>query len=824
MSSSTYQSRPDDLRLGDILQTVDNEDLQDDCDDDSHDKDVVVSCLTYEVDVGVARNGGRPGARYGPSCIHRYLPKLGSLHPPNSTLSLSHVKLEWQRIVQQQEVDNDNDNVLSQYHAKLSKAVTCTLRRQAFPICVGGGNDQSYANWKGLVDYYQTKQYPQQQQQQQQQENATKTRRRRMIDLHVVNIDAHLDVRPLPSNGRATSGTPFRQVLVQDVDYRNNQQDHSTLPIVHSRLTEFAGQPSQCSRDHANFVQHHNGTIWWLDQVQNEGVVQTFKRVLESKPTTTNNNMDYDETVIFVSFDLDSIKASDCPGVSCPSSIGLSAQDALDIMLLAGQYPQVRLLDISECNPLVEDYLTPRLVGYMMYHFLLGYVQRLQRRNQWPTPIPASMPPHVNKSYRLRISQIDQLVCVADIHKQGYLTQVDRNNLSIIENGTLLVDETGCLAYVGPTDRAPEIDVSCIDIELDGKGCAVIPGLCDAHTHTIWAGNRVAEFGQKLNGATYMDIHQSGGGIYSTVNATQQATKEELYQRLVQRLERMNQCGTTLVECKSGYGLDTDTEWKMMQVLDRAQQMVQSIDLVGNFCGAHAIPQGLTEEEAVTRVLNDMIPLIQREQEKGNLTSIKLCDVFVEDGVFSAASAERILQAAADIGLLGNFHGDELSCQSSGELAGKLGPKCRAVSHLEHVSDKGIQAMKDCGTAAVLLPTTSFVLRIEPPPARKLVEAGVPIALGTDFNPNAHCLSMPQAMFLACVTMKLSLEEALVASTLNAAYSMGMEVTHGSLEVGKKGDFVVIDAPQWENIVYQFGANPPIAAVVKDGIPIKLST
>lgn len=192
--------------------------------------------------------------------------------------------------------------------------------------------------------------------------------------------------------------------------------------------------------------------------------------------------------------------------------------------------------------------------------------------------------------------------------------------------------------------------------------------------------------------------------------------------------------------------------------------------------------------------------------------------VFVEDGVFNSESAERILRAGEQIGLLCNFHGDELSYQASGELAGKL-KRCRAVSHLERVSDKGITAMKESQTAAVLLPTTSFVLRISPPPARKLIDGGVPVALGTDFNPNAHCLSMPQAMFMACIMFKMSLQESLVASTLNAAYSMGMEKTHGSLEVGKHGDMVVIDAPRWEHIIYQFGGTPPLYAVIKAGVP-----
>jgi len=278
----------------------------------------------------------------------------------------------------------------------------------------------------------------------------------------------------------------------------------------------------------------------------------------------------------------------------------------------------------------------------------------------------------------------------------------------------------------------------------------------------------------------------------------------------------MNRLGTTLVECKSGYGLETEAEFKMMRVIDRAQHELPFIDIVGNFCGAHSIPEGSTEERATNDVVNEMIPALAKEKEEGRLSSIKLIDVFAEDGVFGRESTRKILAAGANIGLLGNFHGDELTYQGCGELAGEL--QCRAVSHCEHVSEEGMAAMKKSHTAAVLLPTTAYALRITPPPARKLIDTGVPVALGSDFNPNAHCMSMPHVMNLACVTMKMTVEEALVASTLNAAYSMGMQETHGSLEIGKHGDIVIVDVPRWEHVIYQFGGLPPLFAVIKDGV------
>ena len=393
--------------------------------------------------------------------------------------------------------------------------------------------------------------------------------------------------------------------------------------------------------------------------------------------------------------------------------------------------------------------------------------------------------------------------------------------IKVIQDGTILVDQNGLIAYAGPAEGAPRVDGCQVDVVIDGRGKAAIPGLCDAHTHPVWAGDRVHEFALKLAGASYMDIHKIGGGINYTVAHTREAHEEILYKGLVDRLDCMNATGTTLMECKSGYGLETATELKMLRVIDRAQQQLSFVDLVGNFCGAHSIPQGCTEEEALDTVVNEMIPALAEEQMGGRLSSVKLVDVFADEGVFSTQSAEKILEAGAHIGLLGNFHGDELTYQACGELAGKL--KCRAVSHLEHVSEDGISAMKDSNTAGVLLPTTSFVLRLAPPPSRKLIDGGVPVALGTDFNPNAHCSSMPHAMNLACIMMRMTVEEALVASTLNAAYSMGMQDTHGSLEVGKQGDIVLVNEARWEHIIYQFGGAPPLYAVIKGGVPRYLS-
>lgn len=222
---------------------------------------------------------------------------------------------------------------------------------------------------------------------------------------------------------------------------------------------------------------------------------------------------------------------------------------------------------------------------------------------------------------------------------------------------------------------------------------------------------------------------------------------------------------------------------------------------------------GMTSDEATEDVIKRQIPALIEEKKKGTINPEQI-DVFCEKNVFTPEQTRRILEAGKEAGLLINFHGDELTYTGSCELAADLG--ATAVSHIECVSDQGIKAMAEKGVVGVLLPTTAYVLRLKPPPARKLIEAGVPVALGSDFNPNAHCLSMPQTMNLACVLMHMTLEEALVAATLNSAAAMGKSDTYGSIEVGKQGDFVIVGAPTWEHIIYEMG-DPPIDAVIKAG-------
>jgi imidazolonepropionase len=429
---------------------------------------------------------------------------------------------------------------------------------------------------------------------------------------------------------------------------------------------------------------------------------------------------------------------------------------------------------------------------------------------------------------RLRVLNANQLVTVVSDGAK-FRRGADQNKVDIIESGAIVVDLNGKISMVGTTEEIKQKTQgwSFEEADIDAKGKCVLPGFVDAHTHPVWSGDRCHEFHLKLAGATYMDIAKMGGGIGFTTECTRTASEEELYTLLVQRLKRMIKFGTTTLEGKSGYGLNTETELKMLRVLTRANRFVSEDDekkrfilprIVSNFCGAHSVPKGLTAEQGTRLVVDEMIPAVAEAKKNGSI-DCTLIDVFCETGVYNAEQTKEICEAGRHVANLEpNFHGDELTPMKSGELAFQIG--ARAVAHCEHVTiPEGIEAMAKLPTVGVLLPTTAYVLRITPPPARKMIEGNVPIALGSDFCPNAHSMSMPHTMNLACVTMKMTVNEALVAATINAAYSLAVADEVGSLEVGKSGDLILLDAPKWEHIVYQM-VDPPIEAVFRGGFKI----
>ncbi|XP_053271078.1 probable imidazolonepropionase [Pleuronectes platessa] len=416
----------------------------------------------------------------------------------------------------------------------------------------------------------------------------------------------------------------------------------------------------------------------------------------------------------------------------------------------------------------------------------------------------------MSSSHRLLVENARQLVLICS-GGEKYLTEPGMKNLCVIENGSVVVGSDGLIEAVGPAETIrAQYSEATFDKVIDASGMCVMPGLVDAHTHPVWAGDRVHEFAMKLAGATYMDVHRAGGGIHFTVEHTRAAAPSDLLASLSGRLARMQRAGTTLVECKSGYGLELQTELKMLEVIDEARRTLP-INISSTYCGAHAVPKGKTVAEATEDILQVQLPQLRERMSAGNLR-VDNIDVFCEQGVFDLDSTRSILQAGKDLGLNINFHGDELHPMNSAQLGAELG--ALAISHLEEVTDEGIKAMAEARTAAVLLPTTAYILRLPQPRARDMLDAGVIVALGSDFNPNAYCCSMPIVMHLACVNMRMSMPEALAAATINAAYALGRSHTHGSLEVNKHGDLLVLNTSRWEHLIYQLGGHQELVRYV----------
>ncbi|HEV7501222.1 MAG TPA: imidazolonepropionase [Vicinamibacteria bacterium] len=373
-----------------------------------------------------------------------------------------------------------------------------------------------------------------------------------------------------------------------------------------------------------------------------------------------------------------------------------------------------------------------------------------------------------------------------------------------------LVARDGRLAYVGPeADLAAEA-IPAGAATLDAEGAVVVPGFVDAHTHLAYAGDRDGEIRQRLAGASYRDIAAAGGGIVRTVSATRAASPETLATLLHARLDEMLRCGTTSAEVKSGYGLETAAEIRSLEAIRDAGAR-HPLRVVPTFLGAHEVPHEHrgSRDRYVDLLVSEMIPEVARRG------LARFADVFCEKGVFTVAESRRILEAARAAGLALRLHADELVWTGGAELAAELG--ARSADHLLFVSDAGMSALARAQCTATLLPSAAFYLRLgRYAPARALIAAGAPVALATDGNPAGGLSpSMPFAMTVGCFAMGLSLEEALTAATLNAAYSVGIDGDAGSLEPGKRADFVVLGSGRLLDLL-RVGI-PAARTVVKDG-------
>ena len=398
-------------------------------------------------------------------------------------------------------------------------------------------------------------------------------------------------------------------------------------------------------------------------------------------------------------------------------------------------------------------------------------------------------------------------------------TPIGRRSLGGIEQGrvhrvrdAVVLCREGRIAFVGTAGQLATEMGSDLGVEtLDAQGGTLIPGFVDPHTHLPWCGSREDEFAMRLEGKTYMEIAAAGGGILSTVGATRQASLEELVAAVRRRLDRMIQHGTTTAEAKSGYGLNLNDELKQLEAI-RLAAAEHAVDLVPTLMAAHEIPPEHRDQRGryIDIVCNEIIP---RVGEEG---LARFCDVFCEQGVFSPAESRRVLVAGAEHGLAPRLHADEFVDSGGAELAAELG--ARSADHLIAISPAGIAAMASAGITAVLLPGTSFFLMKHTyAPARRLVEAGVPVALATDCNPgSSNTESMPMILVLAVFELGLTIEESLTAATLNAAACLGLGAELGSIEVGKQADLLVLDAPNLRHLAYHYGVNP-VSAVIKRG-------
>jgi imidazolonepropionase len=387
--------------------------------------------------------------------------------------------------------------------------------------------------------------------------------------------------------------------------------------------------------------------------------------------------------------------------------------------------------------------------------------------------------------------------------------------LGLIENGAVAILD-GHIAAVGTTEALRRQYKG--DEELDASGCVVLPGFVDPHTHVIWAGDRAREFEMRLEGAKYLDILAAGGGILSTVRSTRAASKEDLIRQTRPRLMRMLMHGTTTVEAKTGYGLQTEVELKMLEALVELDEALP-IDLAITFLGAHAVaPEYKDDPQGYTDLLcQEMLPAArERWNARAGVRPLPFVDVFCEDKAFSLGQSRQILERARELGFPLKIHADEFSNLGGALLAVELG--AASADHLVKTSEGDIAALGASETVAVSLPCTPFGLaEREYTPAKKIIEADGLLALATDCNPGtAWNESMQFVIALACRAMGLTPAQAIAAATINAAYAIRRESTVGSLERGKQADLLVLDAPDYRHLGYRFGTNL-VRQVVKNG-------
>ena len=369
------------------------------------------------------------------------------------------------------------------------------------------------------------------------------------------------------------------------------------------------------------------------------------------------------------------------------------------------------------------------------------------------------------------------------------------STLAIIQDGGMLIRD-GKIDLVG---ASTEIENKAGDSEvIDARGKVVLPGFVDAHTHLVFAGNRLDDFERRARGETYEQIAKASGGIWSTVEKTRAASDADLLAQAKKHAEWFLRCGTTTVEAKSGYGLTLDDELKILRVMRRLKEET-SLEIVPTLLGAHAVPRHMNADEYIDLVIDGMLPRVAGEK------LAEFCDVFCEPGYFDIEQSRRILTAARKLGLNLRIHADQLTNSGGAQLAAEL--KTTTADHLEKTEEQGIAAMKSAGVQPVLLPGSVYTLGLSDyPRTREMIEADLGVIIATDFNPGSSPTpSMPMILSLACTQMKMSPAEAITAATINPAHSLNRGDTMGSLEAGKLANFSIFDCENYRELAYWFG-------------------
>lgn len=415
----------------------------------------------------------------------------------------------------------------------------------------------------------------------------------------------------------------------------------------------------------------------------------------------------------------------------------------------------------------------------------------------------------------LLLKNISQLVTCSNVNnfpKKGKT----QSEIGLRLDSNLIVDK-GRIEFIGSSKSLAKIlNNKRIKVtkEIDCKNKVVTPGFIDSHTHFVFAGNREDEYEMRIAGKTYQEIAAAGGGIISTVSSVRKSSLNNLFEISEKRLKKFIETGTTTIEAKSGYGLDTANEIKILKVVSKLKKENKfGLDIIPTFLGAHAVPTGVSKKEYIKSICFDMIPKIAKE----NLA--EFIDVFCEVNYFDAEDTNKIFEQGVKYGLIPKIHTDQFN--SIGGVGAALKHKAISVDHLEVLKERDIKRLSGKNTIATLLPGVSYFLDISYQPARKLIANDVPVALATDFNPGScPTQNIQTIMSLASIQLKMTAEEILNAVTINAAYAVNRQSKIGSIEIGKQADLLIFDIPSYKFITYNFGVNN-ITNVIKKGRIIK---